>query len=205
MKNLLFYLLICSLISIQSLTAEEISGELKKWHKVTISFEGPNSSENAEENPFLNYRLNVTFKHIKSKKEYLIPGYYAADGNAANTGAESGNVWKVHFCPDEVGEWNYVAEFDSGKWAAVRNSDKLEKGGYMDGKSGSFIIKKSDKKGNDIRGKGRLAYVGERYLKYAESGEYFLKVGSDAPENFLAYYAFDGTFHNDGHKDSLVE
>ena len=37
------------------------------------------------------------------------------------------------------------------------------------------------------------------------NGEYFLKCGSDAPENFLAYDQFDGTFHNDGHKDELVK
>ncbi len=50
-----------------------------------------------------------------------------------------------------------------------------------------------------------LQYVGARYLKFAETGEYFLKVGSDAPENFLAYEEFDGTFHNDGYKDDLVK
>jgi hypothetical protein len=31
------------------------------------------------------------------------------------------------------------------------------------------------------------------------------KVGPDSPENFLAYADFDGTFHNDGHKDDLVK
>ena len=38
-----------------------IFGELKKWHKITITFTGPNSGEEAEPNPFLDYRLNVTF------------------------------------------------------------------------------------------------------------------------------------------------
>ena len=40
-----------------------------------------------EVNPFLDYRLNVTFSHKKSAKEYLVPGFFAADGNAANTSA----------------------------------------------------------------------------------------------------------------------
>ena len=38
-----------------------------------------------------------------------------------------------------------------------------------------------------------MSYVGKRYLKYAETGEYFLKSGPDAPENFLAYEDFDNT------------
>jgi hypothetical protein len=187
------------------LSAQEIKGELKQWHKVTLEFEGPESSEQADENPFLNYRLNVLFTHLSTGTEYLIPGYYAADGNAGDSGAVSGNIWKVHFAPDEIGEWNFKVDFKKGKWAAVRTSKKLKSGEFMDEKTGKFAIMESDKSGRDFRGKGRLQYVGERYLKFADTGEYFLKCGSDAPENFLAYDQFDGTFHNDGHKDDLVK
>ncbi len=188
-----------------SLYGQKISGELKKWHKVTIDFEGPETDEQAADNPFLNYRLYVSFTHSASGKQYLIPGYYATDGNAANTGADSGNVWKVHFAPDEIGEWSYTVDFKKGKWVAVRTHDKLKSAGFMDGALGKFTISETDKTGRDIRGKGRLQYMGKRYLKFAESGEYFLKCGSDAPENFLAYDQFDGTFKNDGHKDELVK
>ena len=184
---------------------QKVSGELKKWHKLSLEFEGPNTSEAADENPFLNYRLNVVFKHTTTGRTYLIPGYYAADGNAGNTGATAGNIWKVHFSPDETGEWTYEVDFKKGKWAAVRTSAKLTSAEYMDGTRGVISIAESDKTGRDFRGKGRLQYVGERYLKFAGTGEYFLKCGSDAPENLLAYEQFDGTFHNDGHKDDLVK
>lgn len=188
-----------------SLFGQRVSGELKKWHKLSLEFEGPNTSEAAEDNPFLNYRLNVAFKHTTTGKTYLIPGYYASDGNAGNTGATTGNIWKVHFAPDETGEWTYEVDFKKGKWAAVRTSAKLRSAAYMDGTKGAITIAESDKSGRDFRGKGRLRYVGERYLKFAGTGEYFLKCGSDAPENLLAYEQFDGTFHNDGHKDDLVK
>ncbi|NNG11596.1 MAG: DUF5060 domain-containing protein, partial [Arenibacter sp.] len=188
-----------------SLFGQRVSGELKKWHKLSLEFEGPNTSEAAEDNPFLNYRLNVAFKHTSTGKTYLIPGYYACDGNAGNTGATTGNIWKVHFAPDETGEWTYEVDFKKGKWAAVRTSAKLRSAAYMDGTKGAITIAESDKSGRDFRGKGRLQYVGERYLKFAGTGEYFLKCGSDAPENLLAYEQFDGTFHNDGHKDDLVK
>ncbi len=38
-----------------------VRGELKKWHKVELVFDGPNTDETADINPFLDYRLDVTF------------------------------------------------------------------------------------------------------------------------------------------------
>ena len=49
------------LIGSFTLNGAKISGELKKWHKVTIQFEGPECSETGDVNPFMDYRLNVTF------------------------------------------------------------------------------------------------------------------------------------------------
>lgn len=204
MKQILYIIIVFLLFSFNEVFAQEIIGELKKWHKVTLVLEGPESSELAEENPFLDYRLNVTFSHQATGEIFLVPGYFAADGNAGNTGADSGNVWKVHFTPDQIGEWDFKVDFKVGKWAAVRTSDKIKSAGFMDGTTGKFTISESDKSGRDLRAKGMLQYVGERYLKF-QNGEYFLKCGSDAPENFLAYDKFDGTFQNDGHKDELVK
>ncbi len=169
-----------------------ISGELKKWHKVTLTFDGPQTSETANPSPFSDYRLDVTFTNGSSK--YVVPGYYAADGDAGNTSATDGNKWRVHFAPDAVGTWNYSVSFRTGSKVAVNAS--LTAGtpaGFMDGKTGTFAVSASDKSGRDHRGKGRLKYVGEHYLQFAETKEFFLKQGADAPENLLAYEDFDGT------------
>lgn len=183
-----------------------VSGELKKWHKVTLTFDGPQSSELADYNPFMNYKFTTTFTHTQSGKTYQIPGYFAADGNAGESSASSGNKWRVHFSPDETGDWTYKVNFRRGDWVALSDRERTGlSGGYMDGASGNLNIENTDKEGRDFRGKGRLQYVGERYLKFAETGEYFLKQGPDAPENFLSYEDFDGTFHNDGHKDNLIK
>ncbi|MDO6518245.1 DUF5060 domain-containing protein [Zobellia uliginosa] len=187
-------------------TQMQITGELKKWHKVTLTFDGPNTSEDADYNPFMNYRFNVTFTHKQSGKSYLVPGYYAADGDAGQSSAKEGNKWRVHFAPDETGEWTYKVDFRKGNYAAVSTKPNTGlSGSYMDGATGSFKIGETDKTGKDFRAKGRLQYVGERYLKFAETGEYFLKQGPDAPENFLSYADLDGTFKNDGHKDNMVK
>ncbi len=185
-------------------SAGQISGELKTWHKVTITFDGPQSSETAEPNPFTDYRLNVTFR--KGEKTYVVPGYYAADGNAAQTSAEAGNKWRVHFAPSETGTWNYTVSFRQGPGVAVAEGDDAgESAGFMDAETGSFDVAPTDKTGRDMRAKGLLRYVGKHHLQFAGTGEFFLKCGADAPENFLAYADFDGDFKTDGHKDQFIK
>ena len=169
-----------------------ISGELKKWHKVTITFDGPQTSENAEPNPFLGYRLNVTF--TIGEKHFVIPGYYAADGNAAETSATAGNKWRVHFVPDEADKWTYTVSFRTGPDIVLSNDPTAGSANSFDGAKGAFTVDPSDKTGRDFRGKGLLNYVGKRYLQFAQTGEYFLKGGADSPENFLAYADFDDTY-----------
>ena len=188
----LFFTLIVglSVTSCNKVVVPKIEGELKKWHRTTLIFEGPNTSELAEDNPFLNYRLDITFSNNGSS--YTVPGFYAADGNAAETSADAGNIWKVHFTPDKVGEWNYQVSFKKGSGVAIASDlDNAASGEFMDGYTGSFSIGDTDKTGDDNRAKGRLNYVGESYLKFAETDEYFIKLGVDAPENLLAYDNFD--------------
>ncbi|MGV3560490.1 DUF5060 domain-containing protein [Larkinella arboricola] len=178
-----------------------IEGELKKWHKITLVIDGPATSETAAENPFLNYRLNVTF--TKGTKRYVVPGYFAADGNASQTSATFGNIWKVHFSPDETGIWNYTVSMRKGANIAI--SDATNEGtavALLDGKSGTISISATDKTGTDLRARGRLRYVGEHYLQFAETGEYFIKGGVDSPENFLAYDDFDNTPNIAGRRKS---
>jgi Domain of unknown function (DUF5060) len=71
----------------------KISGELKKWHRITLLFEGPNTSEDATPNSFSDYRLDVTF--TKGARKFVVPGFYAADGKAGETSATMGNQWRV--------------------------------------------------------------------------------------------------------------
>src|SRR5262245_36422024 len=80
-----------------------ISGELRQWHKVTLTLTGPESDETASPNPFLDYRLSITFTHASGAPVYTVPGYFAADGNAATSSATSGNKWRAHFAPDKTG------------------------------------------------------------------------------------------------------
>ncbi len=171
-----------------------VSGEQKQWHKITLSMSGPFAHERDNEpNPFTDYRLTVRFTHESGSPDYRVPGYFAADGNAANSSAEAGTIWRAHLSPDKPGKWNYAVSFVQGNHAALDSTVNGEPVALLDGKSGEFAVSPTDKTGRDFRGRGRLQYVGKHYLRFAESGEYFLKAGADAPETLLAYVDFDGT------------
>ena len=174
--------------------AAVMSGELRQWHKVTMTFNGPQASEtDSRPNPFTDYRLTVVFTHESGAPRYEVPGYFAADGDAGNTSASSGNKWRVHVSPDKVGRWNWRASMVSGPNVATTPTASGQPVAPVDGATGSFDVAASNKTAPDFRAKGRLQYVGKSYLRFAGSGEYFLKAGSDAPETLLAYEDFDST------------
>lgn len=169
-----------------------VSGELKQWHKVTVTLDGPFAHEKDNQpNAFTDNAFQVTFTHQSGSPTYKVPGYFAADGNAANSSAESGTKWRAHLSPDKAGTWNYTVSFARGKHAALDGGGEALK--PYDGVKGSFEITPTDKSGRDFRAHGRLQYVGKRYLQFAGSQEYFFKAGPDSPETLLAYVDFDNT------------
>lgn len=170
----------------------DISGELKRWHKVTLTLDGHFAHEQDNvPNPFTDIKFSVTFTHESGTPNYVVPGYFAADGIASETGAKSGTKWRAHLSPDKAGRWNYRIGYDVGPLTAIGLQGKPDS--TYAGKVGSFMIAETDKTGNHFRSKGRLQYVGGHYLRHAGNGEYFLKVGPDSPETLFAYQDFDDT------------
>ncbi|MBM3839409.1 MAG: DUF5060 domain-containing protein [Verrucomicrobia bacterium] len=150
-------ILLLSVLTASSLAAADnpvVSGELKQWHKVTLTFDGPAAQEtDRDPNPFTDYRLTVTFRHTSSSPEYRVPGYFAADGNAASTSAKSGAKWRVHLSPDKPGKWAWTASFVKGKHVAL-NPETIGAGvSPIDGRTGSFEIGATDKTGRNLRAK----------------------------------------------------
>ena len=187
--------------NIQNTTASDKTPVISQWHTMTLDFEGPETSEKADKNPFLDYRLNVIFK--KGDKEHKVRGFYAADGDAAETSADSGNIWRVRFTPSETGEWTYSASLQMGDSLALRSdstageSVKIRNitGGFADSDdtTGKFLVVPSDKEGPDFRGQGFLI-ASNSYFKFKDSDRYWLKGGANSPENLLAYSDFDDTY-----------
>ncbi|MEZ5071440.1 MAG: DUF5060 domain-containing protein [Bacteroidales bacterium] len=173
-----------------------VRGEARTWHTLTLSFAGPDTDESALPNPFLNYRMEVAF--ALNGDTLRVPGFFAADGQAAESSATGGSVWQVRFCPPEAGTWTYAVSFREGHNLAVSPDPAAGTPVAFDGATGSLAIEASDKTGRDVRARGRLEYVGKRYYRFAGSGEYFLKGGTDSPENLLACADFDGTYKHSG-------
>ncbi len=179
-------------------TSDELGASMEKpinvysqYHTVTLSFTGEETSETSEENPFLNYLLTVQFSKDSITK--TVRGFYAADGNAGETSANAGAVWKVRFNPQSTGKWTYNAKLSKGDSIALLG--KHEKGTpiVLANEKGDFFVSRSDKELPDVRAKGTLK-VENGYFKFAHSDQYWLKMGANSPENFLGYEDFDGTY-----------
>lgn len=171
-----------------------LEGEMKQWHKVTLNLTGPFAKEtDTDPNPFTDYRMDVVFRHESGTPEYKVPGYFAADGKAGETGATEGSCWRAHLSPDKTGKWTYEVKFLKGTMVAVTDVPWALIMKPFDGIKGEFEILPTDKTGRDFRSKGRLEYVGKHHLQFKGTGEYFLKAGADAPETLLGYAGFDGT------------
>jgi hypothetical protein len=191
MQNFIKKMLLGIAFASSSAFACQLKGELKTWHALDLDCAGPAVAEADTYNPFLGYRMNVTFR--QGSKVYVVPGFFAADGNAAESSTTKGNIWRAHFAPDSAGPWTYEVSFRRGENIAISLDPAEGEAANFDGESGSFEISSSDKTGVDFRAQGRLTHIGERYMQHLGSKKRFLKVGIDEPENFLAYKDFDQT------------
>lgn len=164
-----------------------------QWHKLELSFTGPLLAESSIKNPFTDYQLDVLFIG-PSGQQYSVPGFYAADGNASETGATEGSQWQVRFSPDEVGQWQYLVTFNMAE-NIVTSEKQGKSAGYFDNEKGVFTVTPSSKQadGKDFRGKGKLEYVNQPFLQFKGNKEYFLKAGANSPEVFLGFKDFDNT------------
>lgn len=171
-----------------------LTGELQQWHTVVLDLAGPFAHEtDSAPNPFTDYRLTVIFAHAESGLSMAVPGFFAADGNAAHTSATCGTVWRTLFVPRATGTWTYEVQFHAGSGVAIDDAATATPLPPFHGASGSFEVTPSTATGRDLRAHGLLEYVGHRYLRFAGSGQFFLKAGADAPETLLAYADFDNT------------
>jgi len=166
-----------------------INGAMRAWQPVTISFFGPAASESDNSpNPFLDYRLQVTFTGPGSQT-YNVPGYFDGNGNGGGTG----NVWRVRFTPDQAGTWSYQASFRQGANVAISTSASAGSATSFDGTSGSFSITSRESSAPGFLSKGRLSYDNRYFLKTLGDNKHWIKGGTDSPENFLGYDGFDST------------
>ena len=170
-----------------------LEGDAAAWHPIELWFEGPTLSETDDApNPFLDYRLVVDFEGPNGQ-EYRVQGFFDGDGEGNGTG----NVWKARFSADTGGIWNYSASFRTGERVAINPGVNAGQPAAFDGASGRFFVFRQRNDAEGFLQKGRLTHTGEHYMQFAD-GSYFIKGGTDSPENLLGYRGFDDIQDNGG-------
>ncbi len=169
-----------------------VQGQLRPFHRVSLLVPGPLTSETNSPNPFTDFRLEVTFQ--QGNQQIVVPGHFAADGDAANSGTNGGQFWRVHFSPPRSGDWNYSVSFRRG--TDLIYSDQPTAGASLpnDSLTGTLSILSNTATRPDLRARGHIGYDGGRYPVFSGDSSRYLMVGPNSPENFLASEAFDSTY-----------
>ena len=176
------------LVTATAVAQNPSSGRL--WHVVELTFDGPTGlSETSTPNPFTDFRMDVDWRG-PGGRQVSVPGHWAADGDAAESGASSGRTWRAYFIPNAIGDWNWSVRFVQGAGVAIGTGGTPT---AFDGASGSVRVVDTDKRLPDFRARGMLRHVDDRYLQFEGDRDWFLELGPGSPENILAYEDFDGT------------
>lgn len=195
----LTFLALLAWMPLASVTAADLRGERVQWYPLALDFYGPQTSESSDSpNPFLDYRLNVVMTS-PSGNTRTVPGFYAGDGN----GGSSGNVWRARFTVDEAGTWRYRADFRQGSEIAVSLDANAGTPNSFHGDSGEFTVSGMRSDAPGFQRWGRLQYTTDHYMKFSD-GPYWIKTGTDSPENFLAFAGFDGTTDLGGARSNFL-
>lgn len=186
------WLLLCANAS-HATAAMRFSVEPSYQHEfLELEFSIKGTSETAAFNPFLNYRLQVDF--MQDDATFSVPGFYAGDGNAAQTSSDEGGIWKARFTPPYSGSWRYKVSFTRGVNVAVTDDTRVGKPVKKHhGKTGSFEVLPIPASAGGFARSGRLIYKNSHYL-HTEDGEPRILFGANSPENFLAFQDIDGTY-----------
>ena len=170
----------------------DVSGVMEQWHRIAVTCGGYSASEN-DNSTFTDIRFNVAF--TQGSQTITVPGHFAADGNAADSGATGGDKWRAYFSAPSTGVWNYTVSFRTGNNIAVDTSSNPGSAVTgIHGLSGSFNVSTTGAASNDMRSRGLLQHKnGERYLRFVGDNSIYIEGGMDSPENIFGYSEFDNT------------
>lgn len=165
----------------------KLSGPAFTLHPMQLDFQGPFAKElDNSPNPFRDYRMQVRLRGPQGEL-LKVYGFFAGDGE----GGTQGNIWRARFLPESPGLWTYTVQFREGSDIST-NLDASGSPGLLEGESGALMITSPHSNPPGFYRHGVLEVSDGHYLRFRD-GTYFLKGGTNSPENLLAYAGFDNT------------
>ena len=152
----------------------KVTGELKQWHKVTLTLDGPFAHERDRPESVHRLRVHGDVHPRVGRAALPVPGISPPMATRP-TLRRSGNAWRAHLAPDKPGRWDY-SSLREGRRAPTRAVGGDPAVAPFDGRTGRSTSRRPTRPA-DFRGQGRLDYVGRHHLRFAGTGEYFLKAG----------------------------
>ena len=200
--------------------AATLDGELAVWQPLTLGFAGPAAAaSDTAPNPFLDYRLTVRFV-APSGHAYNVPGAFDGDGHGGGTGdrwsahfaADEPGRWR--WCASFRAGPGVAVALDPAAGAPLAFDGAsgafdialLEAGSASEDADSTIVVTRASPPARpptsedadstivatrDFFTLGRLEYANGHYLKF-RAGPYWIKTGTNSPENLLAYVGFDG-------------
>ena len=148
---------------------------MNRFQPVTLTFLGPSRSEAAS--TFLDHRFHLKVT-TPSGEQLRVPGFFAADGEAANTSAAAGDRWRVRILPLETGTYAYAVSFRCGEEVAVSLDENAGTACAFDGERGRFSTTRAEASAPGHYARGLLRQE-EPLMRFA-NGKLFIKGGSDS-------------------------
>ena len=190
----------------------QVGGAFRPGFPVTFTLTGPDTlSETGDPNPFTDYVLTARFAErlgpsgiLMSTPSYRVSGvrgYFAADGDAADTGADAGNQWRAHFrpategfrgAPSPVLKYSLELTRDGAPVAAAAGELEIARPA-VDPDADPFSPPPPPGETVPPAEFPAPAPLVARDGRLWRGGRPFYKVGANSPENLLAFADFDGT------------
>jgi len=103
-RTVLVLLSVLTILPMSTARAQTAPGGVERWGIYEVTLKGP-----VQGNPFLDVNLSAQFTH--GEKTVKVGGFYDGEG-----------IYRIHFMPDEPGEWSYATTSNVGTLNGVKGA-----------------------------------------------------------------------------------
>ncbi len=167
----------------------------KRFETLQIDLKGPTLSETDAINPFTDFVYLLHAKH-EDGDEISIRGFFAADGLAQHSSADEGNIWRAYFVAQKPGKWTFDATLYQGEnlgFEQTVTQVTAPNRKILTSVKGHIKVSNDALASNTFTTNGLLSTKNGLFF-FPATEQYWLKSGTNSPENFLGFEGIDGTY-----------